>query len=236
LSGAFALVGYSFVASRVCGVPGADANLLALRLSDFMIESNQAWPTSAETTNILRFLHRFADLMSNGANSENLLCAARMLEAHIDLLSQTKALLQAEREKGDASAEARKALETGIAGFEQEILALRSKLAEQQSRSEVVLAEMERRQSEFMQRAAEAEARLAAFQEQPPAVALGSIAVPLSTLRLAKAQFESLALAFEKSGNIVSQVMCEASASSLDRAILDSGAADEADEKSQSAA
>jgi hypothetical protein len=70
----------------------------------------------------------------------------------------------------------------------------------------------------------------------PPAIAFGSIAVPLSTLRLAKAQFEALARAFEKSGNIVSQVMCEASASSLDRAILDAGACDDADDRSQHAA
>ena len=77
---------------------------------------------------------------------------------------------------------------------------------------------------------------LAALQAMPPAIAFGSIAVPLSTLRLAKAQFEALARAFEKSGNIVSQVMCEASASSLDRAILDAGACDDADDRSQHAA
>ena len=51
----------------------------------------------------------------------------------------------------------------------------------------------------------------------------------------AKAQFEALARAFEKSGNIVSQVMCEASASSLDRAILDAGAT-ESEHRSKNAA
>ena len=60
--------------------------------------------------------------------------------------------------------------------------------------------------------------------------------MPLSTLRVAQARFEALARAFEQSGNIVSQVMCEASASSLDRAILDAGAADDLDDKSQNAA
>jgi predicted RNase H-like nuclease (RuvC/YqgF family) len=195
-----------------------------------MTDSNPAWPTPAETTNILRFLHRFADLMSNGANSENLLCAAKMLEAHIDQLAETKAHLQAERATSEASMEARKALETRIAAYANEILMLKANLVEQQSHSEIILSEMERRQSEFMQRAEEAEARLAALQESPPSVASGSIAVPLSTLRLAKAQFEALAQAFEKSGNIVSQVRCEASASSLDRAILDAGAADAVDD------
>ena len=201
-----------------------------------MTDSNPAWPTPAETTNILRFLHRFADLMSNGANSENLLCAARMLQAHIDLLNETRELLQAERARGDASAEARNALEARVGHFEAEILTLTSKLAEQQSRSELVVAEMEQRLAEFLQRAEEAEASLAALQEVPPAITFGSIAVPLSTLRVAHAQFESLARAFEKSGNIVSQVMCQATATNLDRAIRDAGAADEPDGKSQDAA
>jgi hypothetical protein len=201
-----------------------------------MTDSNPAWPTPAETANILRFLQRFADLMSNGANSENLLCAARMLQAHIDRLNETRELLEAERARGDASAEVRKALEARAGSFEAEILTLTSKLAEQRSRSELVLAEMERRQSEFLQRAEEAEARLAELQAMPPAVASGSVAVPLSTLRAAQAQFEALAQAFEKSGNIVSQVMCEASATSLDRAILDAGAVEQAEDRSQNAA
>jgi len=202
-----------------------------------MTESNSASPTAAETADVLRFLHRFADLMSNGSNSDNLLRAARMLEAHIDLLKETKGLLGVERTRGDASAEARRALEARIGEFEREILALKSGFAEQQSRNEDIVAEMERRLAEFLQRTEEAEAHLAAIQQMPAAIAFGSIAVPLSTLRVAKAQFESLAAAFEKSGNIVSQVMCEASASNLERVILDAGVADDdAEDRSQHAA
>ena len=211
-------------------------SLSLLVFSDLMTESNAASPTAAETTDILRFLHRFADLMSNGSNSDNLLRAAKMLEAHIDLLKQTNGLLQVERLKGDASAEARQALEARIRAFEHEIQALKSSLTEQQSKSEGIVAEMERRQSEFLQRAEEAEAALAAAQAAPPAIAFGCIAVPLSTLQLAKAQFEALAQAFEKSGNIVSQVMCEASASSLERAVLDAGSVDSAEDRAQDAA
>jgi formate dehydrogenase maturation protein FdhE len=201
-----------------------------------MTESNPARPTATETSDILRFLHRFADLMSNGSNSDNLLRAARMLEAHIALLQETRDLLQAERIKGDASAEAGKTLEARIAEFEREILTLKSGLAEQQSRNEGIVAEMERRLAEFLQRAEEAEARLAAADEVALAVPFGSIAVPLSALRIAKTQFELLAAAFEKLGNIVSQVMCEASASNLERAILDAGVADDAEGRSQHAA
>ena len=193
-------------------------------------------PTPDETADSLRFLRRFADLMSTGSNSDNLLRAATTLEAQADLLKETRELLGVERIRGDANVETRKALETRINEFEHEILALKSKLAEQQSHSDQIVAELERRQGEFLLRAEEAEARLAAIEAAPPAIPLVAIAVPPSTLRVAKAQFESLAAAFEKSGNIVSQVRCEASASHLERVIVDSGVADGAEGRSEQAA
>ena len=199
---------------------------------------------SAETADVLRFLRRFADMMSTGSNSDNLVRAAGILEMHGDLLKETREILQVERIRGDASAETRKALEARIGEFEartgeleDEILTLKSKLVEQQSNARETLAEMEKRPGEFLRRAEEAEAKLTAFQEAPPAIPFGSTAVPLSTLQLAKAQFQSLAQAFEKSGNIVSQVMSEASASNLERVILDAGVADDDEEdRSQNAA
>ena len=185
-----------------------------------MIEHISALPTPAETTDVLRFLRRFADLMSNGSNSDNLLRAAGLIETYCAMLNETQELLQAERIKGDSNAEARKALEATIKVQEQAILTLTSGLTEQQLRAADVIAEMERRQGEFLHRAEEAEARLAEAIA-PAAMADGRVAVPLATLMMAKAQFESLAGLFEKSGNIVSQVMCEASASTLDRVIHD---------------
>jgi hypothetical protein len=189
-----------------------------------MIEPISSLPAPTETTEVLRFLQRFADLMSTGSNADNLLRAARLLEAHSDLLKETTELLQVERIRGDAGAEIRKSLEVSVGESENQILALKAELARQQAKTSEIVAEMERRQSEFLQRAEQAEAALAAVQDAPPAVPAGSIAIELATLRVAKAQFESLAGAFEKAGNIVLQVMCEASASSLDRAILDAGA------------
>jgi uncharacterized coiled-coil protein SlyX len=181
-------------------------------------------------------LRRFADLMSTGSNADNLLRVAATLEAQAGLLKETRELLGLERIRGDADAETRKALEVRAGEFEREILALKSKLVEQQLHTDQIVAEMERRQSEFLFRAEAAEARLAAIEAAPPAIALGSIAVPLSALRVAKAQFESLAAAFETSGNIVSQVRCQASASHLNRVMADSGAADDGEDRSQHAA
>jgi hypothetical protein len=200
--------------------------VFSIQLLDFMTDLISTLPTPDVTADSLRFLRRFADLMSTGSNSDNLLRAATALEVQADLLKETRDLLEVERIRGDANVETCKALEARIGEFEHETLALKSKLAEQQSHSDQIVAEMERRQGEFLRRAEEAEARLAAIEAAPPAIPFGCIAVPLSSLRLAKAQFESLAAAFEKSGNIVSQVRCEASASHLDRVIVDSGVAE----------
>ena len=109
---------------------------------------------------IKRFLIRFADLMSKGSNSENLLRAAQLLEANIN--------------RADTA--------------EQQLLRERSKCAD-------------------------LEAQVAALSRDD------HVHVPVVVLRLAATQFQSLALAFEKSGNVVSQVMCSASASTLDRAL-----------------
>jgi hypothetical protein len=201
-----------------------------------MTEPISALPASTETTDVLRFLRRFADLMSTGSNSENLLRAAGLLETHGSLLKETKELLSAERIRSEAGAETRKALEARIGELERALLALTSRLAEQRSRADEITAEMERRQGEFLQRAEAAEAQLVAIREAPPEIPAGSVAVPLSTLQVAKAQFEALAAQFEKSGNIVSQVMCEASASTLDRVINDAAARDDTEDRAQDAA
>ena len=174
--------------------------------------------------------------MSTGSNSDNLLRAAGLLETQSGLLTETTELLRAERSRADAATEAGKAVGLRIGELEREILGLTARLAEQQARAGEILAEMERRQGEFLQRAEAAEAALAAIREAPPAIPQGSVAVQLSILQVAKAQFEQLAALFEKSGNIVSQVMCDASASTLNRVIRDAAADDNADDRTQSAA
>jgi len=206
-------------------------------LLDFMTVSISASSEASETAETVRFLQRFADLMSTGSNSENLLRAAWLLESHVDLVRESKELLQVERVRSDANTEVRKALEDKIAGLESQMAVLKSQLFEQQTKLNEVVAEAARKQSELLRRAEEAEARLAALQNEVARNAPSDthILVPVATVRLAKAQFESLAHAFEKSGNIVSQVRCEASATSLDRAILDAGA-EEAEDRSKHAA
>ena len=209
----------------------------SLFLLDFMTVSISASSEASETTETVRFLQRFADLMSTGSNSENLLRAARLLESHVDLAKESNELLQVERVRSDANSEVREALEDKIAGLESQMAVLKSQLFEQQTKLNEVVAEAARKQSELLRRAEEAEADLAALQSEVACNAPSDthILVPVATVRLAKAQFESLAHAFEKSGNIVSQVRCEASATSLDRAIVDAGAGEEEDRSKHAA-
>jgi hypothetical protein len=119
-----------------------------------------ALPETPDLEVILRFLHRFADLMSTGSNSENLLRAATLLEASV-------------KRADEAEGQLRQA-QSNCTRVEQQLALL--------SRD-------------------------------------GHVQVPISILRLAASQFQALARAFEKSGNVVSQAMCSASASTLDRVL-----------------
>ena len=120
-----------------------------------------ASPETIDLEVIIRFLHRFADLMSSGSNSENLLRAAHLLEATVKRAAEAEEALRQARSK--------------CTGFEVQLAAL--------SRD-------------------------------------AHVQIPISVLRLAASQFHSLARAFENSGNVVSQAMCSASASTLE-AVLD---------------
>jgi hypothetical protein len=119
-----------------------------------------ASPETPDLEVILRFLHRFADLMSTGSNSENLLRAATLLEANVTRANEAEEQLRQAR--------------STCARVEQQLALL--------SRD-------------------------------------GHVQVPISILRLAASQFQALARAFENSGNIVSQAMCSASASTLDKVL-----------------
>src|ERR1700691_1139949 len=119
-----------------------------------------ALPETPDLEVILRFLHRFADLMSNGSNSANLLHAATLLEANVRRADEAEAQLRQARLNCAR-------LETQLAVLSQD----------------------------------------------------GHVQVPISILRLAASQFLALARSFEKSGNVVSEAMCSASASTLERVL-----------------
>jgi hypothetical protein len=106
---------------------------------------------------IIRFLHRFSDLMSTGSNSENLLLAATLLEMTVKRADEAEEQLRQER----------------------------SNSANLESQLKVALT----RDTHAL--------------------------VPISILRLATSQFQSMARTFEIAGDVVSQAMCEASSLTL---------------------
>jgi hypothetical protein len=184
-------------------------------------------PPDADTEELTRFLHRFADLMSTGTNADNLLRAAKLLESQVDLARKSTEQLRAEQVRSKDSLELCKLLEDKIAMLEGEILDLTASLNQRQSEFSDALIAAANERDQQTSRAEQAEAQLAAIEASLSRNAARSethIVVPITTLRLAEAQFKSLARAFEQSGNIVSQVMCEASASALDRAALEAEA------------
>jgi hypothetical protein len=77
-------------------------------------------PEPADLEEITRFLHRFADLMSNGSNSDNLLRAARLLENSVKRASEAEDLLKQQQsncarlESGVADLTARLAAVQGV--------------------------------------------------------------------------------------------------------------------------
>jgi mRNA-degrading endonuclease toxin of MazEF toxin-antitoxin module len=184
-------------------------------------------PPDADTEELTRFLHRFADLMSTGTNADNLLRAAKLLESQVDLARKSTEQLRAEQVRSKDSLELCKLLEDKIAMLEGEMLDLTASLNQKQSEFSDALIAAASERDQQTSRAEQAEARLAAIEaslSRNAARGETHIVVPITTLRLAEAQFKSLARAFEQSGNIVSQVMCEASASALDRAALEADA------------
>jgi hypothetical protein len=89
--------------------------------------------------------------------------------------------------------------------------------AEHLLRAATLLEANVRRANEAEEQLRQARANSANFESQLVALSRdGHVSVPVSILRLAASQFQALAYAFENSGNVVSQAMCSASASTLD--------------------
>jgi hypothetical protein len=179
-------------------------------------------PQIPEIENLVRFLNRFADLMSIGSNADHLLRAAQLLEINSKRARDAEHLLQEECSKSATHLAYSKLLEANCDVFENEIAALQSEIAQLHATFNEALIDAARENADGLSRAEQAELELSALRSAPPreaAVGADHVLVPLSLLRLAQAQFNALARDFQKSGNIVSQVMCEASASTLNRIV-----------------
>jgi hypothetical protein len=176
---------------------------------------------------IVRFLRRFSDLMSNGHNADHLLRAADLVETLIERGKDAEELLREEQARNEKNLFLLKSTEINCANLEKELGEIKAKLAEQQSKLDEAIVNAAAEEQRLLDRAEQAEARLAATEieltQARPRLASGDshALVPISTLRHAEALFEALA---REAADIVSQAMCEVGASTLQRAILESAA------------
>jgi hypothetical protein len=166
-------------------------------------------PPFSEVEILVRFLNRFADLMSIGSNAANLLRAAQLLEINSEQAREAEHLLQEECHRSATHLAFSRLLQANCDIFENEIAGLKSEIAQLHATFNEAITDAARENADLLHRAEQAETELAA------AVCNDHVTAPLSVLRLAAAQFNALAREFQKSGNLVSQVMCEASASTL---------------------
>jgi hypothetical protein len=138
-----------------------------------------------------------------------LLRAAELLEAYVNVATETNELLQIERVRSSSNLDSLKSLELRCSGLENQVTDLSAALENERLLLDEAIEAATDEQYRLSSRSEEAEAQLPTLQADIQAL------VQIS--RLAGAQFKSLADSFRKSGDIVSQVMCEASASALDR-------------------
>lgn len=175
---------------------------------------------------IIRFLRRFADLVSAGHNADHLSRAADLIEALIKRVDDTEELLREEQATSEKNLRFYKMAETDCASLEKELAETRAKLVEQQSKSVDSIVNALAEQQRLLERAEQAETRLAAVENELAEAQLrlaafddDHVLVPVSTLRNAEALFAILA---GEAADVVSQAMCEVGATTLDRIILES--------------
>jgi hypothetical protein len=177
---------------------------------------------------IVRFLRRFSDLMSSGYNSDHLLRAADLVEALIERGKDAEELLRKEQIESEKNSHLLTSTEINYANLEKELAEVKAKLAQQQAEFDEAIINATTEEHRLLDRAEQAEARLAATEIELTQARHGRLAhgdshvlVPISTLRHAEALFETLA---REATDVVSQAMCEVGASTLKRATLECAA------------
>jgi hypothetical protein len=181
----------------------------------------------------LDFLRRLASMMSGGRNAEMLLQAA----AHIETLGRralsAEQLFHAQQEENAENAELRRVAERAadrltveVDGLKAELVAHARlaeaehlRLAEETQQLTVETQRLSARVEDADACLARANAEIEGLRGALEAHNAATVAVPVHTLRLARAQFNHLAQGFARSGDLISQTICEIGGSALDQAI-----------------
>ena len=201
-------------------------------------------PSTDNTNEILDFLRRLASMMAGGRNAELLLDSASLIERLTQRASSTEQLFRDLQEDHANNLEMRDIAELASDNLILEITALKANLAESER---VAGAEIALLKDEIAERKAQAETDRATFSQEALRLqsavnelqsrledanasldALRSSAqnvdnlvavVPVETLQTARDQFAFLAEGFARTGDLVSQTICEVGACAIDKAL-----------------
>ena len=202
-----------------------------------------------ENQEIIDFLRRLAGMLTGGRNAEMLQQAASIIETLTQRAIAAEQLCQQEQEEHANSRELCEAADRNAETLRAEIVSLTAQLTEttRQAESERTFfaeesrrlqarvhdadaelakasAELAKASAELTKTSAELEEASAELEElRKPVTGIDdSIAiVPVDSLQLARTQFDFLAAGFAKSGDVISQTICQIGACAIDKALAD---------------
>jgi len=199
---------------------------------------------SETSPELIDFLRRLASMMAGGRNAEMLLEAATTIETLTRRATTAEELLQNLQEEHAKNLELRQVAELAADNLIAEIAALKTQLAESEQKAGAEIAALKAEIEESKARAEQDRATVSAEVLRLQAVAQAmqlqlaganatieelrnpdktidaSVAVvPVQALQTARDQFTYLAKGFARSGDLVSQTICEVGACAIDKAL-----------------
>jgi hypothetical protein len=189
---------------------------------------------NTETIEITDFLRRLASMLSVGRNAEMLLEAADIIEQLDRRAALAEQRLQEQQDDHARNLELREVAEIASDNLVTEVNSIKAQLAESEAKAEQergyfaeeakrladVADEARTRVAEANDRLLRVNAEIEELRNPSPATIDESIAiVPVESLQLARTQFGYLAQGFAKSGDVVSQTICEIGARAIDKAL-----------------
>jgi hypothetical protein len=202
---------------------------------------------SDTTPELIDFLRRLASMMAGGRNAEMLLEAAGLIETLTRRATSAEELFHNLQEDHAKNLELREVAELASDNLIAEIAKLKAELAETERKAE---AEITQLKEQIANAKSQAEKDRAVFTEEslrlqamaqeiqvklaganttidelrnPVRTIDDSVAVvPVQALQTARDQFAFLAKGFAKSGDLISQTICEVGACAIDKALAGS--------------
>jgi len=202
-----------------------------------------------ENQEIIDFLRRLASMLTGGRNAEMLQQAASIIETLAHRAITAEQLCLNEQEEHARSREAREAADRSAETLRAEIVSMTAQLAETtrqaesertffaeetrrlQARVQDADAELAKARAELAETSAELAKTSAELEElRKPVMGIDdTIAiVPVDSLQLARTQFDFLAAGFAKTGDVISQTICQIGACAIDKALADNEPASKA--------